>query len=127
MTMKGKGYSRRAFLKLATAGAAGVGVVGWLRIGPGERVVVCSKCGAEFDEDHHYEVGPARGVYCPNCGVELARLEYDLRSELKFAERERGKSKEAKARWDYAQVPFPHPKLVRRTDKPAFVLSELKL
>jgi|GEM_PF-2081300 len=122
-----QGYSRGAFLNLAAAGAAGAGVVGWLRFTGSERVVVCSKCAAEFAEGHHYKAGPVRGVYCPNCGVELTRLEYDLRQDAMFEDGDKAQSEEARRKWNYGQVPFPNPKLVSRTDKPAIVLSEIKI
>ena len=125
MKARSNGYSRRAFLKLAAVGAAGVGVAGWLRISRGQRVVVCSRCAAEFAEGHRYEAGPVRGVYCPNCGVELTRLEHDVRREPMFGDVEKGEGQGAK--WDYSQIPFPNSKLVRRTDKPAVVLSEIKV
>ena len=116
------GYSRRAFLKLTAAGAAGVGMIGWLRMSRGERIVVCSQCGAEFAGGHHYKAGTVHGIYCPNCGIELSRLTYDLRQEPLLTEAEH-----TKVRWDCGQVPFPNPKWVRRSDKPAVVLSELKI
>lgn len=123
---KGRSCSRRDFLKLATAGVVGVGVVGWLRAGRADGVIICSRCSAEFAEGHSHQAGPVQGVYCPNCGVELSRLEYDLRrqSKLNVAKRNPGKTD---CVWASAQVPFPNSSRVRRTDKPTLVLSDLKI
>lgn len=126
MRKKERSCSRRDFLKLATAGVVGVGVVGWLRAGCADGAIICSRCSAEFDEGHSHQTGPVQGVYCPNCGVELSRLEYDLRKQSRF---DVGKRKAGRVEcvWDSAQVPFPNSSRVRRTDKPTLVLSELKI
>jgi hypothetical protein len=120
-----KSYSRREFLKTAAMGALAAGVVGYLggvRLGE----ITCSKCGGTFSDGHAHAEGPVAGVYCPNCGVELSRLEFDVDRNLRSMY-PGGVSKRKKqgAKWDVAQIPFPNRKLVGKTDKPAVTFSEV--
>ena len=68
------------------------------------------------------------GVYCPNCGIEISRLEYDIPSNFQFDySRENTKKKGQNTAWTYTQVPFPNAKRLKETDKPVAVLSRIKI
>lgn len=120
-----KPYTRREFLKTAALGAMAVGVVGYLG-GRRSREITCAKCGAIFRDGHEYKEGKVEGVYCPNCGVELSRLVFDVDQRARFPySRVRSKRKGGKSLLNYAQVPFPNRKLMGATDKPVAVFSEV--
>ena len=121
--------TRRKFLKTAVAASAVVGVLGWWRLGKDcveQAGVCCSKCGASFPAPHAFRAGTVEGLYCPNCGVNIDRLVFDLKSQGRLQAASR-KAVVALKSSRPVQVPFPDSRKVTQTDKPAFVLSSLIL
>ena len=122
-------FTRREFIK-AAMGAAAVGMISSLPllIGRHRQGIRCSKCGAVFQAGHKYKEGPVSGVYCPNCGVELSRLCYDVNERLPLKYRRKSsQSRKRVAGWEWAQVPFPNAVLIQETTKPSMVFSNIKL
>ena len=120
-----KPYSRREFLKSAAVGVFAVGLLGLPRRGKGIEIT-CSHCSARFRDGHSYQEGSISGVYCPNCGIEISRLVFDVDPRARDGYSTRvSKRKGQVSRWDFAQVPFPNRKLVGTTDKPAVTFSEV--
>lgn len=124
-------YTRRAFLLLTGATAAAAGLMKLLHVPADERVPIeglCPKCKAFYTQAHKHKGKHTSGVYCPNCGVELTKQAYDLapndRSHLGLKQRRRNKRKMV---WDWAQVPFPNARLIRQSDKPMVVFSEMQV
>jgi DNA-directed RNA polymerase subunit RPC12/RpoP len=130
--MSTKRLSRRQFLQKVAVSAVALGVVGYASWGDdrGRTVSIrCSRCRARFNDGHRFNRGAVSGVYCPNCGVEITRLEFDVEQRTRFEYRAKagGARKKPPPKWDCAQVPFPNRKRVARTRKPAVVLSDLNL
>ena len=130
--MSTKRLTRREFLRKVAVSAAALGVVGYASWGDDRgrtTHIRCSRCHARFSEGHRFSKGAVSGVYCPNCGVEITRLEFDLERKARFEYRAKpgGARRKPPPKWDYAQVPFPNRKRVSRTRKPAATFSDLNL
>lgn len=120
-----KQYSRREFLKSAAVGVVAVSLLGLPRRGKGIEIT-CSHCAACFKDGHPHQEGSVSGVYCPNCGIEISRLVFDVDRDARLSypgvvSRRKGK----RSRSNFAQVPFPNRKLVGTTDKPVVTFSEV--
>jgi hypothetical protein len=120
-----KPYSRREFLKSAAIGVFAVGLLGFPRVGEGIEVT-CSHCRACFRDGHPHQEGAVSGVYCPNCGIEISRLVFDVDQHARVGYSPKvSKRKKRVAQWNFAQVPFPNRKLVGTTNKPVVTFSEV--
>lgn len=126
-----KQCTRREFLKMAGLSTAAVGILVYLKSpssGHAGQGIKCSKCNAVFNQGHKYKQGPVSGVYCPNCGIEISRLEYDVEYGSRFEyPRKKTRSKNKVSSWECEQVPFPNSALVQETGKPAINLSEIRI
>lgn len=122
--------SRRAFLK-----AFGMTVAGFTMVcvGTGHTSLIdadgCLSCGAILVRGHDHTEGEHAGIYCPNCGIEMDHQRFDLDGALqRFGAVESAMEKQVPApQWDFSQVPFPNRSLVLRTNKPAVLLSDVRL
>ena len=78
-------------------------------------------CGAKVRSAHQF--GEKGTAYCPNCGRSIIENRFNLIKERNDWTRE----KLGSPSWDPAQVPFPNPRLVVVTDKPAMLLAKVRL
>lgn len=123
-----KHITRRDFLRLAGIGTAALGYLVYLKSPDGlfTRHIECSSCGAVSNRGHKYEAGDVVGVYCPNCGIEINRLVYDINPRGRFRfNRKVSKRKNRVESWECVQIPFPNARLVQQTDKPAVSMKDL--
>jgi hypothetical protein len=104
-------FSRRSFLRFAAASAGGVALAA-----VGIRVLWrrCPVCGVRAGT-HLVRRGPLSANYCGSCGVNVERQRWDLED----VERTKALCPPV--------VPFPNPKLVSRTDRPAVSMRDVEL
>lgn len=125
-------YTRRAFLSVSGAAAASVGLLGLCRFFAADRIPEegqCPKCKAFYTQAHKHKDKHTSGVYCPNCGIELAKRAYDPAPSVNrfhFALKPRLRKKRTII-WEWAQVPFPNARLIRQSDKPAIAFSGMQI
>ena len=124
-------YTRRAFLALTAITATALGLAKFGHLPGAERVAMegrCPKCKAFYTQAHKHKDKHTSGVYCPNCGIELTKQAYDLAPNNRFHLIFKSKRRNKRAMvWDWAQVPFPNAGLIRQTDKPTVVFSEMQI
>jgi hypothetical protein len=117
--------SRRQFLKISflVTGALYIPFKVNCYNGP----VQCTACKAISSHYHRHREGKRSGLYCPNCGVETNSLRVELDNYLakSFCNKNTESGVVKKIIWDCVQLPFPNPNLVKKTTKPAVLLSEI--
>lgn len=87
----------------------------------------CSYCGARVTRWNSYDVDNKKGVFCPNCGIEVRKGAFMLRSSLTkpgFKAKKKQK-RSVNQKWECALVPFPNPDLVVQTGKPKMKLADI--
>ena len=120
------GISRRQFLKATVTMAGGLYVP--FKSNWSAKVNICPACGA-FILDYHLLIQQGRaGYYCPCCGVEQHSHRFKLDNTLGSPIRTKyiKDFRKLKIAWEFAQVPFPNPKLILHSDKPAITLAEIQ-
>lgn len=118
-------YTRRVFLSLTGAMALAVGFAKYFHfsvMGRNPADGQCPSCKAYIQAHKH-----KNNLFCPNCGIDLDKRTYDLASNngFVFGLKLRRRNRRVMA-WEWAQVPFPNARLIRQSDKPAIVFSEVK-
>jgi hypothetical protein len=123
--MRMSGISRRQFLKKSLILTGGLCIP--LKVSAYTGPIQCPVCKATIVKYHHHKQGQHAGYYCPNCGVETysQRVELNHYGANYLGKRGQEHSVPKQISWDCAQIPFPNPNLVKRTTKPAVLLSEI--
>ena len=120
---KPESRSRRRFLKavVLTTSAIGIGLgLSW------RRFTRCPSCTATIRGGHRFAYGTDRGIYCPNCGIELVSRRWRLDTKASWRRPPRPFGGASRS-WEVTQVPFPSAARVERTPKATVVFSRLTL
>lgn len=91
-----------------------------------ENRLTCSYCGAHVVRWHSYGTGNKKGMFCPNCSIEVRKGSFTLQSSSRNLFFKTRKKQPARQKWECALVPFPNPDLVVQTGKPKMKLADLK-
>src|SRR5678816_1192308 len=104
-------FTRRSFLRFAAAGAGGFALAA-----AGIRVLWrrCPVCGVRAGT-HPFRSARLAASYCGSCGVNVEHQRWDLEDV------------ERTTALCPPVVPFPNPKLVSRTDRPAVAMKDVEL
>jgi len=86
----------------------------------------CSFCGARVARWNSYGAGKKKGVFCPNCGIEVRKGAFMLRSSSASPVFKSKKKRSINQKWECSLVPFPNPDLVMQTGKPKMKLANIK-
>jgi hypothetical protein len=121
-------FFRRLAIAVASSFAWGTGVFAEPRQSVSGGKSTCRSCGATVICPNAYSRGSKAGLYCPNCGIEIDRLCYDLDSEYSFqgASEYRKQESVSGRQWKYAQIPFPNRNLVSQSPKATILMSDIR-
>jgi len=119
---------RREFIKSLGLTVSGI----FLAALPGKIVgnvdtsLECSYCGARVARWNSYGGGNKKGIFCPNCGIEVKKGAFILRPSSTKPVLKAKKKRSVNQKWECALVPFPNPDLVMQTSKPKMKLANIK-
>lgn len=88
--------------------------------------LICSHCGALAKRWNSYAAGNKKGVFCPNCGIEVREGAFMLQTSSTKPVCKAKKKRPVNRKWECAWVPFPNPELVAQTGKPKMKFSQIK-